>query len=219
MRQPPESQLEPGVRQQLKRVARELIAERGLRNVSVREIALAANQRNLGVVAYYFGTKENLVREILIDGAERIEALRETYLRELESAGGPGSVGEAVAAIVLPSARFSETDELYGSYFNRFLAQLSFSNPELIDDTLEGRWNRGYQRCLTHLRRLLPHLSRAEQGRRFVFLGSYVGALLAQREHMLADGARTHPTWRADATLDDIVRTATALVQAPGAGR
>ncbi|MCB1683341.1 MAG: hypothetical protein KDI31_02610 [Pseudomonadales bacterium] len=187
--------------------------------MSVREIAQAAGQRNLGVVAYYFGTKEQLIREILIDGAERIEARREEHLRGLEENGGPHSVRCVVEAIVLPSARFAEQDEVYGSCFNRFLAQLSFTSADLIDRTLEGRWNRGYQRCLGHLRRLLPDLTRAEQNRRFLFLGSYISTLLAQREFMLADPDRDHPTWRSKTTLDDIVRTATALLTAPGADR
>lgn len=202
-------------RTQIKRVARHLFAERGIHHVGVREIAQAANQRNLGVVAYYFGTKERLISEILIDGAERIEALRAGFLGDLESNGGPVTVRQAVEAIVLPSAWFSESDDLYGSYYNRFLAQLSFSSGDLIDSTLEGRWNRGYQRCLSHLRRLLPDLTRAEQSRRFVFLGTYVSALLAQREFMLADRVRAHPTWRSEAMLQDIVRTATSLVTAP----
>jgi len=206
-------------RTHIKRVARHLFAERGVHNVGVREIAQAAKQRNLGVVAYYFGTKDQLIREILIDGAERIEARREAFLREIESTGGPTTVREAVEAIVLPSAQFSEGDRIFGSYFNRFLAQLSFSDAGLIDRTLEGRWNRGYQRCLMHLRRLLPELTRAEQSRRFVFLGAYVSSLLAQREFMLADRARVHATWCSDATMNDILRTATSLLTAPNTDR
>ncbi|MEZ5553511.1 MAG: TetR/AcrR family transcriptional regulator [Pseudomonadales bacterium] len=219
MSQPPPACAEAGVKPHIKRVARYLFAERGVHDVSVREIAQAAGQRNLGVVAYYFGTKEQLIREILIDGAERIEARREEHLRGLEENGGPHSVRCVVEAIVLPSARFAEQDEVYGSCFNRFLAQLSFTSADLIDRTLEGRWNRGYQRCLGHLRRLLPDLTRAEQNRRFLFLGSYISTLLAQREFMLADPDRDHPTWRSKTTLDDIVRTATALLTAPGADR
>ncbi len=198
----------------IKQVARRLFAERGVHDVSVREIAMAAGQRNLGVVAYYFTTKDNLIREILIDGAERIEARRHGYLATLEAAGGPVGVEDAVAAIVLPCAQFADEDTEYGSFFNRYLYQLSLFSSDLIDRTLEGRWNEGYQRCLGHLRRMLSHLTRAQQNRRFLFMAAYIGALLAQRELMLADPVNSHPTWKSQETLQDIVHTAAALLQA-----
>jgi len=202
---------------ELKRVARLLIAERGVRNVTVREIAAAAGQRNLGIVAYYFGTKDRLIREILIEGAARIEARRGEHLVTLEGGGGPMTVREAVGAIVLPAAAFSDEDRLHGAGFNRFLLQLSLSDSRLIDETLAGTGNQNYQRCLAHLRRLTPHLSNAQQNRRFLFLGSYVSGLLAAREAILADSAADHPTWRSAETLQDIVATAAAMLEArPG---
>lgn len=199
----------------LKRVARRLIAEHGVRDVSVRQIATEAGQKNMGAVAYYFGTKDKLVAEILIDGAMRIEARRHQYLADVELDGGPKSISSAVEAIVLPSVEFADNDDEYGLYFNRFLLQLSSSNPDLIDQTLDGRWNKGYQRCLQHLRQFMGGLSRDEQNRRFLFLGSYVSSLLAQREVMLADTSHAHPTWRSHATLRDIIHTAAAILQAP----
>lgn len=203
---------------QIKRVARLLIAERGVRSVTVREIAVAARQRNRGIVAYYFGTKEKLISEILLDGALRIEARRADFLRELEANGGPKSVVDAVAAIVMPAAAFADEDSLYGSGFNRFLLQISMSNSRLIDQTLEGRGNAGYQRCLMHLRRLMPHLTRTQQSRRLLFLGSYVSGLLAAREAILAEEAQTHRMWRSQETLRDIVLTAAAMLEAPASG-
>lgn len=214
-RQPPLSaSAELALAPQIKRVARLLIAERGVRSVTVREIAVAANQRNRGIVAYYFGTKDKLISEILLDGALRIEARRAEFLRELEANGGPKCVADAVAAIVMPAAAFADEDSLYGSGFNRFLMQISMSNSRLIDRTLEGRGNAGYQRCLTHLRRLTPHLTKAQQSRRLLFLGSYVSGLLAAREAILAETTQTHRMWRSQETLRDIITTGAAMLEA-----
>lgn len=199
----------------LKRVARELFAARGVHNVGVREITQAAAQKNQGAIAYYFGTKDKLIAEILIDGASRIEARRHTYLDQIESAGGPFTAHDAVAAIVLPSARFSEEDPDYGSFFSSFLIQLSHSHEQFVDDTLKDRWSAGYQRCLKHLRRLTPDKPLRVQNRRFVFLGMYVSSLLAQREVMMADKSRAHAMWRSDEMLSDIIATTTAILQAP----
>jgi AcrR family transcriptional regulator len=205
--------VESETRRKLKRAARRLFAERGIREVTVREIAREAGQRNQGAVAYHFGTKEALVTELLIDGAARIEARRRLFLTELEARGGPQTVEQVVAAIVVPSAAFSDEDDEYGAYFNRFLLQLGAVDSSFVDRALEGRWNEGYQRCLTHLRRLMPDFPPRVQNRRFVFLGNYVSGLLAQREAKMVDGLR-HPTWRARDTLDDIIVTAAALVAA-----
>lgn len=205
---------ENDTRRTLKREARRLFAERGLREVTVREIARAAGQRNQGAVAYHFGSKEALVVELLIDGAERIEARRGVFLAEMEARGGPACVADAVAAIVLPTAAFSDQDEEHGAHFSRFLLQLTAGDSTFVDRHLAGRWSEGYQRCLAHLRRLMTVQSRTVQNRRFVFLASYVSGLLAQREEKLAEAVR-HPTWRSRETLDDIVRTAAALLEAP----
>ena len=202
-------------RRALKRVARRLIAERGARSVTVREIAEAAGQRNRGAVAYYFGSKERLLAEILIDGAERIDARRALMLAAMEAEGGPRDVAEAVAAIVIPSAELSVADAEHGAFYNGFLLQVSTSDPAFVDRTLEGHGNQTYQRCLEHLRVLMSVRERPVQNRRFVFLGLYVSALLAQREAMFADRLIHHPTWRSDDMLHDMVRTAAALLDAP----
>lgn len=198
----------------LLKTARKLFAERGIRAITVREIAREAGQRNQGAVAYHFGTKEALVTRILVDGAERIEARRHRFLADLEARGGPRTVREAVAGIIVPSVAFADEDAEHGSYFNRFLMRLALYDPGLIDRTLAGRYNAGYQRCLAHLRRLMPDLPREAQSRRFGFLGSYVSALLAEREAVLAEGAQERRRWRSDQALDDLIATAAAIVEA-----
>lgn len=199
----------------LKRVARRLFAERGIRAVTVREIAREAGQRNQGAVAYHFGTKEALIAELLIDGAERIEQRREAMLQTLEAAGGPIDVREAVAAIVLPSAAFADEDREHGASFNRFLLRLTNYDPGYVDRTLAGRYNGAYQRCLQHLRRLMSGMPRRVQGQRFVFLGAYISSVLAHREMMLGEAGEGHPHWRTPKMLDDLVETAAALLTAP----
>lgn len=203
------------LRGRLKSVARRLFAERGVREVTIREIAKAAGQKNVGVVGYYFGSKEGLIAEILVDGAKLIEARRNAHLDRLEAEGGPTTVREAVEALILPSVQMSEDEAESAEHFARFLLLLSQTGGGFIDRTLEGRWNTGYQRCLSHMRRLMPDMPLAAKNRRFVFIGAYVSSLLAMRESMLDDPARDHPNWRSQAMLRDIVQTTTAILEAP----
>jgi hypothetical protein len=62
-------------------------------------------------------------------------------------------------------------------------------------DLTTRRWNSGFLRCLDHLRRLMPEMPAALKNQRFVFMGAYLGGVLAAREAQLADGSRDHPIW------------------------
>jgi AcrR family transcriptional regulator len=197
----------------LKRVARRLFAERGVDGVSVREIAEAAGQKNHGAVGYYFGSKDALVRELVADGARLIDERRNAWLDRIEAGGGPQSVLEVVEAFVYPSVGL-EPEGREDSY-TRFIVMLGMTHRQTFMEALEGRWNSGYLRCLEHLRKLMPPMSPAAKNQRFVFLGGYLGAVLAAREAALTDPSRPHPTWSSDQTLAHLVQTAAALLLAP----
>lgn len=62
----------------------------------------------------------------------------------------------------------------------------------------------------------MPEMSPAMmKNQRFVFLGAYLGSVLAAREAELADTSRGHPTWGSERTLAHFARTMSALLEAP----
>ncbi len=196
----------------LKQVACRLFAERGVDGVTVREIAEAAGQKNHAAVGYHFGSKEALIRDLVLDGAVLIDQRRNAALDRLEAEGGPRSVREVVAVLIATSIGL-EGSGLEESY-NRFVVMLAMTHREFFMEALGGRWNSGYQRCLDHLRRLMPEMPAAMKNERLVFLGAYLGSVLAGREAALADQSRDHPTWGSDETLAHFAATMTALVEA-----
>lgn len=196
----------------LKQVACRLFAERGVDGVTVREIAEAAGQKNHAAVGYHFGSKEALIRELVVDGAAHIDERRNAALDRLEAEGGPQSVRD-IAEVMIATSVGLEGTGLEDSY-NRFVVLLGMSHPRTFMAALDGRWNSGYQRCLEHLRRLMPDMPTAMKNERLVFLGAYLGSVLAGREAALADRTREHPTWGSDQTLSHFATTMAAMLEA-----
>jgi AcrR family transcriptional regulator len=197
----------------IKSIALRLFAERGVDGVTVREIATAAGQKNHGAVGYYFGSKEALVREIIVDGARIIDERRNRRLDALEAAGGPQSVREVVDTIIYPSLEpFGDADN---DCYLRFTVMLNMTHRDLFVSAIGNQWNRGYQRCLSHLRRLMPSMPTQLKNQRLMFLGGYIAMMLALRQTALSDTTRAHSTWPSDATLRHLAHTATAIIEAP----
>jgi len=200
-------------RRALKRAARRLFAERGVDGVAVREIVLAAGQRNSGALHYYFRTKDELVRELVLDGAKLIDDARQKLLDEIESRGGPTTVRDIVYALVLPNFALQGDSGEEDTYL-RFIRALQASHLALFREILDERWAQGYQRCLAHLRRLLAPMEPERINQRLVFMGLSMQAILAAREAALdTNGHRPHPFWNAPYTTESIVDAVQALLE------
>jgi len=110
----------------LKAVALKLFAERGIDGVTVRQIAESAGQKNHAAVGYYFGSKEELVRELIVDGARLIDHQRNLWLDAAEAKGGPHTVLEAVEGLVRTSLNPAPPE--WGECYNRFVVMLGLTH-------------------------------------------------------------------------------------------
>ncbi|GAB5454185.1 MAG: TetR/AcrR family transcriptional regulator [Henriciella sp.] len=197
--------------ERLKAEAQRLFANRGIDGVTVRDIAKAGGQKNPTAVGYHFGSKEALIRELIVDGAKIIDARRNDQLDALEVGGGPTSISQIVDILIYPSVNLAvpgDTDT-----YNRFLRMLTMAHSDLFYDALGSRWNSGYQRCLEHLRALMPSKSRTIQNQRFIFLEAYLGGVLSARETRLDDQSRAHSTWNDKSTLAHFAATVTCMLE------
>lgn len=106
-------------RARLLRTAERLYAERGIAEVSNRQVAEAAGSANNSAVAYHVGTKDELIAAI---SASHSEPIGERMQEMVERAVGSTGPRDHVACLVRPY-----TDHLAGlgtpSWFARFTAQ------------------------------------------------------------------------------------------------
>lgn len=194
--------------EQIKAVALRLFAEHGVDGVTVREIAMAAGQKNHGAVGYYFGSKEALIRLLVRDGAIALDQLRNAELNRLERDGGPRTIRDIVDVLIVPLTT------LGNDHYVRFISMLSMTHRDLMIGALDPSWNSAYGRCLDHLRRLMPPMPHAQQNMRFVLMGIYLTAVISSRQRSLADHSRSHPAWDSPASLEHFMQTLVALLAA-----
>ncbi|MDR3498821.1 MAG: TetR family transcriptional regulator [Parvibaculum sp.] len=109
-------------RTQLILAAEKLFGDRGIHSVTLKEINLAAGQRNESALHYHFGSKAALVEAIMQYRVKMIDARRIANLDALEREGGEGDLRSLLLASFMPMAELLGTEE--GVRFIRFLAQV-----------------------------------------------------------------------------------------------
>ena len=67
------------------RAAQKLYAEHSIDAVSLNQVTAAAGQKNRNALQYHFGNREGLIQAILDSHADRVDALRRTYVDAMET--------------------------------------------------------------------------------------------------------------------------------------
>ncbi len=122
-------------RRQILDAALRLFAQNGIAAVSLREIRLAANQRNGGALHYHFGTKEGLLRALLERELPLLVERRRALLA-VACASGEADIRSAAAVFVLPYAQLatgSEHDRDVVQLLSQLHDDVSFSLEEIRD--------------------------------------------------------------------------------------
>lgn len=154
----------PGVetRERLIAAAEALFIGQGFRSTSLREITARAKV-NLAAVNYHFGSKDELVREVLRRRLGPLNAARVQYLDQLE-AESPGSlpVERILEALLVPALLITRSPLEQGATVLRLLGR-AFSEPgDYMKDFLPDQYREAARRFQAALARALPHLPETE---------------------------------------------------------
>ncbi|HZZ50613.1 MAG TPA: helix-turn-helix domain-containing protein [Pseudonocardia sp.] len=198
-------------RARLKSAAQRLFATRGIDGVTVRDLISAAGQRNNASLSYYFGSKEELARELIIDGAKLLDERRRSMLAVLEDAGREPAVREILEVLIAPVVDLS-TDPSQANYL-QMIANLDLNDRAFVRETLANTWNYGYRRCVDHLLRLIPDVPRRLLEQRISLAVIYMNAVGAARERSVGTPGESR-LWSNTYALANLLDTIQAMLEA-----
>lgn len=202
-------------RQAIMSTAERLFAERGVYAVSNRQVGEAAGQANNTAVGYHFGSKTDLIREIIQKHSRHIDFRRAELLTQVR---GSSALRDWVSCLVLPSTEHFATLGV-PSWYARFNAQV-MADPTLraviYEDALTSD---ALKDTLAGLRETAADLPADTRRTRADMARQLLVYMCAERERELAlghadDGTAT-PVGRWESLGVDLVDALTGLWTAP----
>ncbi|HXW79768.1 MAG TPA: hypothetical protein VEJ84_09715 [Acidimicrobiales bacterium] len=124
-------------REALIEVAAALMDEHGIDQVSDNQIIQVSGHRNRSAVKYHFGSRDDLVRAVMVPAREKMDAERNALLDHLETVGGQVSARSAIEVAVGPLARQLRTPE--GRRHLRLTAQV-LDHPRFASEVRDALW-------------------------------------------------------------------------------
>lgn len=201
-------------RGRLKEAAQRLFALHGVEGVTVQQIVSAAGQRNNASLHYHFGSKQDLLKELVLEGAQFIDSRRQQMLDRMESENAL-SVRSLIEALAFPLLEYSEKSGQYT--YIRMIANLQLSDRVFLREAVGDTWNTGYRRCLAHLGQKLPHLPQPVLEQRLSLVGIYGSAIWAAWEAAL-DSEAPNRFWEPAHSVSNVIDTLQATLEvAPSA--
>ncbi|HET6873850.1 MAG TPA: TetR family transcriptional regulator [Acidimicrobiales bacterium] len=165
------------------RAAEHLFARQGIDGTTLREINRMAGQRNPSAVHYHFGSKQGLVRAILIRHQEVVEVEAGRRLDDLSAAEGKASVRDLIEAMVRPLC--CELGNSSGRDFLRivppFITQMEANLRQGVMPPVTSE----SARLLRLLAARLDHLPDAVRWERLVSYSVVLSSLMAERARQL----------------------------------
>lgn len=185
--------------------AEQIIAERGMPALTLKDVQIAADQSNKSAAKYHFGSREGLIEAVVEFRMSRVDTRRQELLAELERLDAPLTIRQAVQALIRPLA--AETIGRPGSRYARFLVQAMF-DPALAYLVQKHLRAETYRHTHQLMIDLCPAPSEIAAWRTDNIV-MFSMTILAAREGVDSTPARTA------AIVSDLVDTCVAMLEAP----
>lgn len=203
----------PDTKEKLKSAARSLFAAQGIEGVTVREILMAAGEKNGASLNYHFGRKEQLVKRIAVDIFDLLDKVWAENLEKLEAQGKPAAIRELVTVIVNSWQFLDEGAERTSL---RLIYRLSRERQHLLTEIGTECGHQSFRRIMDRIAAQQPHIPRAVMAHRAIFLTRYLSVVMSMFEE--AQNAREAEGQRLVGPVHDlgnVIDTAVGIVTAP----
>jgi AcrR family transcriptional regulator len=192
--------------------AESLIAERGIRNVSIKEIIKAASQKNESALQYHFGSLEGLITSIHTRRADETQAKRAEMLAELLSGDEIPSLRDLCRIMVMPNFILAKSCPAYRQYLAIFSHEVAVaSESALVTVSRMGGGGESGHKIGHLLRDALPHLDEETYRQRMeiaVRTGSALMGYHARQKHTFRGKS-------ADFFVNNLIDAMEGLLNAP----
>jgi AcrR family transcriptional regulator len=193
--------------------AERLFSERGIGDVSLREITSAAGV-NSAAAHYHFGSKDAVLEELFARRAKPIADGREQMLGQLKlNRQGRPVLEDVLRAFLQPALNLLNTPE--GVAFTRLRARMVFEREEVRRQVMGKAFDRTNEMTLEALAMALPKLPPHELYWRFHFLLGMMVYTMARPGRVESLTKDEIDTYDAKASLEHLVRFAGAGFRAP----
>ncbi|MGH3432693.1 MAG: hypothetical protein ACRDQB_07640 [Thermocrispum sp.] len=191
--------------------AERLIAERGAQ-VPLRDIAVAAEQRNNSAVQYHFGSRNGLIEAVVAFRHVPVQARQITLLAEHEDTAADDDVATLLRIFVRPMLEVPYRQG--ATHYARFLEQVR-THPAVSEESAR-RGDRGAATriIVSRLRRAMHGLPDDVRLRRIRSLPTVLFALLSDHERAAEAGAARIDDPRA---ADELISVLAGMLTAPQA--
>ncbi|MFF0815035.1 TetR/AcrR family transcriptional regulator [Rhodococcus sp. NPDC003318] len=198
-------------RQLILATAEQLFAQRGIAATPLRDIGMAAGQKNHAAVQYHFGDRESLVSAIIAQRARSSEAIRLEMFADLMVRGQP-QISDLVRTFVSPLAIHLDQDNYYLPFMSRYVLEYG-GYSRLVRAGYSTIPSSTASAILSLLRRLLSDLSAEVIEERCMLMLTGMLHTLARYQAILASGEQL--PLPLDTHVEDLVQFLTSGLAAP----
>jgi AcrR family transcriptional regulator len=138
--------------------AEKLIAKKGLKNVSIKEIVKAAGQKNESALQYHFKSLQGLIDAILDVRSEQTQARRAELLEALKSSNRAITLRDVCKIMIMPSYTLGRGNAEYRRFIVGFSHNLALSPNTLLTAGKRGAGGQSGRETRDLIQEHLPHL-------------------------------------------------------------